>query len=501
MMVISKSDYLLFLRHPAWLWLKKYDKSKLLEPDASLQARFDEGTLFEYYAEKLFPNAVKLGYKTDGEFDGSKYRSLPQATKAEIAKGTKVIFQGRLEADNLTLIFDVLERVGDNSFDLYEIKSSTSAKPEHIPDLAFQTIVLEKSGLKIRNLYVLHVNNEYVRNGDIDPKQLAAEKKDVTQKVREIIDETLVNIDEAFTVLSKNKMPDISPRYLKSGSMGDWLEVFKGIKGDLPEYSIYNLCSLSARKAGELEDLGIEVMNDIPDDFELSVRQLEQVTAIKKGRIVNKEGVQEFLSKLEYPLHFFDYETFSGVIPAFDGLSPYQQVPFQYSLHILDALGGEIRHKEYLHTENSDPTLSLVKQMSEDFEKTGTIIVWHESFEKGRNDELSVMHPGYKVFLNNINERIMDLKIPFSTGLFVDKDFFGSASLKDVAPVLVREPSYSDLEVSNGLTAQNLWMETILGEENIDTRDEIIEDLRKYCTLDTFIMIKILDVLNGIIKE
>lgn len=499
-MVISKSDYLLFLRHPAWLWIKKYDKSKLSEPDSSLQARFDEGTLFEYYAEKLFLNAVKLGYKTDGEFDGSKYRSLPQLTKEEIAKGTKVIFQGRLEADNLTLIFDVLERVGENTFDLYEIKSSTSAKPEHIPDLAFQTIVLEKSGLKIRNLYVLHVNNEYVRKGEVDPKQLTAVKKDVTEKVRGIIDETLANIDEAFKVLSKREMPDISPRYLKSGSMEEWLEVFKGIKGDLPEYSIYNLCSLSAKKAGELEDLGIEVMNDIPDDFELSVRQLEQVTAVKNGRIVNKVEIKKFLDTFEYPLHFFDYETFSGVIPAFDGLSPYQQVPFQYSLHIQDAPGGEVRHKEYLHTENSDPTLALVKQMSEDFEGSGTILVWHESFEKNRNEELGEMHPEYKTFLENINERILDLKIPFSTGLFVDKDFFGSASLKDVAPVLVLKPSYDDLEVSNGITAQNLWMETILGGENIDTRDEIIEDLRKYCTLDTFVLIKILEVLNGIIK-
>lgn len=500
-MVISKSDYLLFLRHPAWLWIKKYDKSKLSEPDSSLQARFDEGTLFEYYAEKLFPGAVKLGYKINGEFDGNKYNSLPRLTKEEIEKGTKVILQGRLEADNLTLIFDVLERVGENTFDLYEIKSSTSAKPEHIPDLAFQAIVLEKSGLKIRNLYVLHVNNEYVRKGEVDPKQLTAVKKDVTEKVRGIIDETLVNIDEAFKVLSKKEMPDISPRYLKSGSMEEWLEVFEGIKGDLPEYSIYNLCGLSAKKAGELEDLGIEVMNDIPENFELSVRQLEQVTAIKNGRIVNKVEIKKFLDTFEYPLHFFDYETFSGVIPAFDGISPYQQVPFQYSLHIQDAPGGEIRHKEYLHTENSNPTLALVKQMSEDFEGSGTILVWHESFEKGRNEELAVMYPEYKTFLENVNERIVDLKTPFSTGLFVDKDFFGSASLKDVAPVLVLKPSYDDLEVSNGLTAQNLWMETILGGENIDTRDEIIENLRKYCTLDTFIMIKILDVLNGIIKE
>src|SRR3989338_3655685 len=201
-MVISKSEFMMFLKHPAWLWLKKYDKSKIPIPDEDLQARFDEGTLFEEYAEKLFPNAVKLGYKNDGEFSGTKYYALPELTKTELQKGTKILMQGRLEVDlpaqagNLTSIFDVLEKVGENIFDLYEIKSSTSVKPEHIPDLAFQTVVLEKAGLSIRNMYVLHVNNEYVRRGEIDIKKLA-KKTDVTDDVRSSIDETLDNIARA----------------------------------------------------------------------------------------------------------------------------------------------------------------------------------------------------------------------------------------------------------------------------------------------------------------
>ena len=160
-MVISKSEFMLFLKHPTWLWLKKYDKSKLPEPDEDLQALFDEGTLFEGYAEKMFPHAVKLGYKNDDNiFSGTKYYALPESTAKEIEKGTKVILQGRLEANNITAIFDVLEKVGDKTFDLYEIKSSTSVKTEHIPDLAFQSIVLESSGFSVRNMFVLQVNNK-----------------------------------------------------------------------------------------------------------------------------------------------------------------------------------------------------------------------------------------------------------------------------------------------------------------------------------------------------
>ncbi len=489
----------MFLKHPAWLWLKKYDKSKIPIPDEDLQARFDEGTLFETYAEKLFPDAVKLGYKTEGIFSGSKYYALPELTKTELEKKTKVLMQGRLEVDNITSIFDVLERVGDNTFDLYEIKSSTSAKQEHIPDLAFQTIVLEKAGLSIRNLYVLHVNNEYVKKGEIKPEEIS-KKTEVTEDVRAAIPETLDNIEKAFKVLSLKECPDISPRYLKGGTLEEWLEVFNLVRGDQPRYSIYNLCRLTPAKIGQLEDRGIETIDQIPLDFELSEGQERQVEATKSGeQKIDKEEIKEFLDSFEFPLHFFDYETLAGVIPTFDGTRPYQQVPFQYSLHTQDFPGGSLAHKEYLHTENSNPVLPLIKQMREDFGSKGSIVSWTKRFEMQRNDEMAKMYPEHAKFLKNINDRMVDLMIPFSKGWFVDKDFFGSASLKAVLPVLVPELSYKELEISYGGMAQRVWMETVLNGKNTENKEEIMGHLRKYCTLDTYAMYAIYKYLLELI--
>jgi len=159
----------MFLKHPAWLWLKKHDKTKLPKPDANLQAIFDAGHEFEKYAEKRFTDGIQIGFDSYQE-----YLSMPQRTKQVLDDGAKVIFQGRFEADNITCICDALERVGDNEFDLYEIKSSTKTKPEHYSDLAFQTVVLESAGLKVRNIAVIHVNNEYVRDGEIDSIKLTA---------------------------------------------------------------------------------------------------------------------------------------------------------------------------------------------------------------------------------------------------------------------------------------------------------------------------------------
>jgi hypothetical protein len=132
-MTISKSDYMLFLRHPAWLWLKKHQPKRLPEPDANLLAIFATGHRFEAYAEQLFDSATKLGF-TGYE----QYLRLPEQTQALIEQQAPVILQGRLEVDGLTCIFDVLERVDEQTFNLIEIKSSTKAKSVHYYDLAFQ---------------------------------------------------------------------------------------------------------------------------------------------------------------------------------------------------------------------------------------------------------------------------------------------------------------------------------------------------------------------------
>ena len=489
----------MFLKHPAWLWLKKYDKDKLPVPDEGLQALFDEGSLFEQYAEKFFPNAVKHGYKNNGEFSGTKYYGLPELTKKELEKGTKVLMQGRLEVDNLTSIFDVIERVEGNMFDLYEIKSSTSVKPEHIPDLAFQTIVLESSGLTVRKMYVLHVNNKYVRSGEIDSLGIT-EKSEVTEEVREIITETKENISRAFEILKQREMPDLSPRHLKAGAdvMKEWLGIIQAIKGEFPKYSIYKLAGPDPKTIAWLEDNGIELLDSIPLDGPLTEKQLRQVEAMRSGtQHINKDEIKNFLDSLEYPLYFFDYETVAGVIPAFDGYRPYQQIPFQYSLHILDKPGGELTHKEFLHTNNSDPEPALLKQLESDFGAKGSVISWYMTFEKGRNKEMGQKHPDYEKFLTGLNDRMVDLMIPFSKGWFVDKDFFGKASIKWVLPALLPDFSYKELNISNGGQAQRVWMETVLQNKNPDQKKQIMDDLREYCTLDTYAMYAIFKYLEG----
>jgi len=496
-MTLSKSDYMLFLRHPAWLWLKKFDKYKLPPIDDNLQAMFDAGHEFESYAEKLYPSATKLGFSNYDE-----YKELPEKTKKALSDGAQTILQGRFEETGLTCIVDILDRVGDSTFDLIEVKSSTKAKPEHEYDLAFQTIVLEKSGVKVRNISIIHANNEYVRKGEIEPDKLTA-KTDVTDAVKSLIDLTAEQIDRAFTVLAQRNVPDLSPKHVnqigvpRTKWFADWLEVYKHLNPNLDPYSIYFLSYPNAKQIGELENNDVNLIQDVPEELALRPKQLVQIQATRDNkRLVDSAKIGKFLDTFEYPIYFLDYETFSSVIPQFDGCQPYKDYPFQYSLHVLDSPEAEIRHEEYLHRENSNPMPQLIEKLKSDIGDTGTILTWNMSYEKGCNDRMAEFYPEHKGFLEGLNNRINDLMIPFSEMWFVDKDFFGSASIKKVLPVLAPELSYKDLDVSDGLLARRMWTQTVLEGKNQSQREKILSDLSKYCTLDTFAMVRILEELK-----
>ena len=443
-MTLSKSDYMLFLRQPAWLWLKKNDPKKLPPVDEATQALFDAGHRFEPFAESLFPGGMTLGFT-----DYDEYRSLPQRTLDAIASGAKVLFQPRFEWNSFTCICDIISFVGENEVDLYEIKASTSAKTEHEFDLAFQTAVLEGCGLIVRNILVIHVNNKYVRHGAIESDKITA-FADVTDKVRARVDSTAKYMPMAQEVAKQQTMPNPSPELAKLGSKKDWLKIYANI---VPQQPI-----------------------TYPADI---------VPSIDQGQI------KQFLDGLIYPLYFLDYETLMSLIPYFDEHRPYQQVPFQYSLHIIRKPGEELEHHEYLHKDNSDPARPLAEQLIKDIGDTGTVLVWFEGFEKARNTELGEMLPEYKDAMEAFNDRIVDLIIPFKEKWYDDPRFEGSASIKNVLPVLVPELSYKTLGIQEGGSAQRLWMEAVLDGKRDEHKNQILDDLIEYCKLDTLAMVRI----------
>lgn len=257
-MQISKSDYMLFLRHPAWLWLKKHAKHLLPPVDPALQARFDEGHAFEPFAEALFPNLVRLGFS-----DYASYQALTAYTDDTWRSGADAIAQGRYEDGPITCISDIVSRDG-GGFVLTEIKSGTSAKPEHTFDLAFQRVVLEKSGFPIVRCEVAHVNRDYVRAGEIDPRELVA-VTDITEEVSEQIENTKARIDQALSVVKGNAMPDPAPERARLKSYSEWLNIREKLDPPLAPETIHRLPFINAKQASELTEAGITTIDAIDD--------------------------------------------------------------------------------------------------------------------------------------------------------------------------------------------------------------------------------------------
>lgn len=241
-------------------------------------------------------------------------------------------------------------------------------------------------------------------------------------------------------------MPDVSPRHLSPGHMTEWMEIYRNVRVQPDRYSIYHLAGIKPEQVAAFEDTGIRTIEQIPDDADLIPRQARQVAVAKfNKRLIQRDEIERFLAELKHPLYFLDYETFLDVMPPFDGIRPYQQIPFQYSLHIITEPGAPVQHREYLHAESSNPVAALISQLRADIGDKGSVIVWYAPFETGRNQEMAAMVPPDAAFLTDLNDRIVDLMVPFQAGWFVDKDFFGSASIKKVLPVLVPDLSYDGL--------------------------------------------------------
>tara|TARA_B100000780_G_scaffold235075_1_gene175590 strand:+ start:220 stop:1695 length:1476 start_codon:yes stop_codon:yes gene_type:complete len=482
-MLLSKSDYILFLRHPAWLWLKKKDHSKLPKFNPSIKQRMDDGYEFEGYAEQLFPDAKKIRFLDRFE-DGT----MLSQTSAAWADGARCVSQGQYQSGELACITDILEAEG-NGYILTEIKSSNSAKSEHELDLAFQKVVLEEAGYKIHQCRVAHVNSSYVRDGEIDPRKLVT-FTDVTENVEKKLEKTKSNIGQALAVLRAENIPDIDPSNTASNAFPEWLEIRKSLEPHLDIDSIYHLPKISSGVAKKLTENNISLIRDINDASLLSHGAAKYWRAFeRKDRYIDTSKLKSFLDEITYPVYYLDYETSSSAVPVWNRTAPYQQVPFQYSVHIKKDLHSEAEHFEYLHEAKDNPMDGLLEKLIKDICDSGSVIVWNKSFEMDRNTEMAKYASEYEGFLSNINLRVIDLMDPFKDEAITDPAFRGSNSIKDVLPVMVPNFSYNDLDIKDGGSAASDWK--IVTLQDGPHREKVHADLRKYCARDTEAMVLI----------
>ncbi|MBN2045681.1 MAG: DUF2779 domain-containing protein [Anaerolineales bacterium] len=469
--ILTKTDYLLYLDSPMHLWAEKHDRLEEVEPSAFDQHLRAQGRAVQDCAQVYLRNKISQDY--------------PDAqVHFEIELGDRHFF-ARLDA--------AVYYPDEHAWDIYEIKSGSSIRKEHLLDAAFQRLVA-LANFKVRDTYLLHLNKQYRREGEVELDALFVIEK-VSGPIIELCEELKAGREAAWQT-AKADSPDGIETCLKPKEC----PCPQLCHPNLPNHSIYNLPRIGS-KAKTLRDAGITAIVDIPSDFNLTVIQARHADVVKAGMpVIDHDQLIAALDQMVFPLSFLDYETYNPAVPWYDGYAPHQHIVFQYSLHLFEALGSAPVHYEYLATEPEDPSLRLAADLLDKISPTGSVIVWNRSFEAGRNREMAVLHPQYAEGLHSANDRIFDLMEVFSKGYYLHPDFHGSASIKNVLPVLAPDLSYEELVISSGDAAMLAWAEMMSGEMDSVAYNQMRQHLLAYCKLDTWAMVRIWQALLKLVS-
>ncbi len=480
---LSKSLFMRGLQCPKSLYFDRYHPDLRDGIPDSRQREFQSGTDIGILARGMYPGGVDI------PFAGLTVQRQLQMTATEIKKGTTTIYEAAFAYDDVFVKVDILHK-GARGWELYEVKGATGVKKVHVDDLALQYYVLIGAGLDLVRASIVHLNNQYVRKGDIEVNKLFT-AENITGAVKPRLATVKADVDRLKSVLSGDE-----PGFDIGEHCGDPYDCdFHGHCWEhVPEDSVFDLKGQGARPF-DFYRRGIIHLKDIPSD-EVSGAQLMQLEAfLGKRQFVDREEIKAFLDTLWYPLYFLDFETIMFPVPPYDDMRPYQQLPFQYSLHYIEREGSDLRHREYLAESNIDPRAEIAESLVRDIPEEACVVAYNASFEMGRLGDLAGYLPIHKRRIDLMIDNMRDLIIPFRKRHVYHWQMKGSASQKAVLPALVPELSYEGMEVAHGGAAMDAYLAMCASKDPAEVAG-IRAALLKYCKLDTLGMVRILEKLR-----
>jgi len=489
-MRLSKSKFIQGLGCHRALWWAVH------EPDAperavgpALQAIFEQGTRVGELARGHVPG----GHLIDFPYTESEMRIA--ATRTAIERGARVIYEAAFREDDVFVAVDILHRAnakGRGGWTLTEVKSTTKVKDEHVPDAAVQMHVLQRAGLPITRVEVMHLNRE-CRYPDLSN---VFTRSDVTEEVEDYLPSVQPEVKAQLVMLRRSKPPAIEPGAHCSAPYE--CPFMHRCWPAAPEHAIATLYHVSAARREALIDEGYETIFDLPDDVELNPTAERQRRAVQNNEIVVEDGLREVLEALEAPIAHLDFETINPAIPAWEGCRPYDAVPVQFSVHVEPRrAGGPLEHAEWLAEGSGDPRAPLAHALVDALRGARTIVVYHAPFEIGRLRELQAAVPELAEDLEDIIDRVVDL-LPIVRAYVYHPDFGGSFSLKKVAPALVECLRYDDMEIGEGGEASCALEALLLRPETMKRaeRARVRKALLAYCQQDTLATMGVLQRLR-----
>jgi len=488
--LLSKSSYIKGLQCEKHLYLYKYHYDEMDELSEMRKAIFKRGTNVGELAQTLFP-----GGEVAASGSPQNYDEALKKTDELIRNGKEVIYEAAFQFDQVLAIADIIVKEKDG-WKIYEVKSSTSVSETYLNDAALQYYVISNLGMKIKDFSIVYINNQYIRKGELDLEEFFI-KESVLNLILPLQKKVKENIDKFKKVISQRNVPmiDIGEHCHSPYTCG----FFNYCRKHIPADSIFDFSGMHLNKKYELYKNGIIKMEDVPDDFSLNKNNKIQLDVYKSGRsVIDRAAIKDFLDDLHYPLYFMDFESFQPAVPLFDNSKPYQQIPFQYSVHLKESKDSKLKHFEFIAETGIDPRIKFIEGLLRDTNHNGgDIITYNKSFEITRLKEIARDFPRYKEDIAKQILRIKDLMIPFQKKYYYAPGMKGSYSIKAVLPSLLPELSYEELVINEGGLA-SIAYESLQTETDLMKIAEIKEQLFIYCKLDTFAMVEILQKLESL---
>ncbi|MDA9907280.1 DUF2779 domain-containing protein [Flavobacteriaceae bacterium] len=487
---LSKSTFIRGLQCEKSLYLYKHHY-RLKDPKpSSLQAVFDQGTNIGLLAQELFPNGADASPENHFKMVESVGKTLDF-----ISQGESIIYEATFQYNNVLAALDILVKV-EEGWKAFEVKSSTKVSDTYIKDAAIQYYTITNSGIDLKDISIVHINNQYTKEGALAIHQLFTIES-VYDQVLEFLPRIPNEVRRLKNIIESHEVPNVD---IGNHCSAPYDCDFKGTCWKhIPDYSVFNISRLNKDKKFDLYNQGVITLDQIDlSKVSLNPNQVLQVQSEVNGTThIDIDEIRNFTNGLSYPLYFLDFETIGPAVPKYNVSRPYQQLVFQYSLHIQETLTSKLEHREYLADPSQDPRIKFIEQLIKDCSTSGDIVVYNIGFERGKLNDLMEVFPQYSNELGRIVNRMKDLMIPFQQKWYYTPEMKGSYSIKYVLPALVPKLSYSDLEIKEGGTASNTFLSMVNGTFKGDIKETRMQ-LLEYCKLDTYAMVKILEVLLSI---
>src|SRR5271156_6680615 len=487
-MRISKSKFVAGVQCLKRLYLQVHQPGLAAELDEASKAVIEQGRQVGLVAQRAFPGGVIV------DAGPTELAKAIKTTRDLVARSeAPAIFEATFQHDGVLVRTDVLKRSGRSGHHLIEVKSATAVKPQYAYDVAIQRHVLTGADVEIKQASLMHLNREYVFDGkEYDVSQLFViaelKPKDSISEV-EISD----RLKEQFRILNRHKPPDIKPgKQCKDPVL---CEFYDHCNPELPADHVSRLPRIQAKKVKELTAAGITLIKQIPDAFPFSKRQRLAVDCVKSGEPFVSPELADELDGLKYPVCFMDFETVFPALPRFAKMGPYDHIPFQWSVHRQEKPGGPLKHLGFLAENKSDPRLPFVESLCKALTGAGNIVVYNQSFESSRLDDLARWLPTYASDIKEIKAKIWDLLVVVRRNVY-HPAFAGSFSLKFVLPAFVPEMTYETLEVAEGAAARLAWARFIDPVTPPAEKSRLRQALLKYCEQDTLALAKLMEALR-----